>query len=99
MHEGIGVCCDLADLAITLCRCIDIPARYCTDYLGDIGVAVDTNPMDFSAWAEVFLDGRWYIIDARATTIPASGVLSWTVAVTPRTSRYRPLWDRQACAL
>ena len=40
-------------------------ARYCTDYLGDIGLAVDPNPMDFSAWAEVFLDGRWYIIDAR----------------------------------
>jgi hypothetical protein len=77
----------------------NIPARYCTDYLGDIGVAVDPNPMDFTAWAEVFLDGRWYIIDARATTISASGVLSWTVVVTPRTSRYRPLWDRQACAL
>jgi transglutaminase-like putative cysteine protease len=63
MYEGIGVCCDFADLATTLCRCMNIPARYCTD----IGVAVDPNPMDFSAWAEVFLDGRWYIIDARAT--------------------------------
>ena len=65
MHEGIGVCRDFAHLAITLCRCMNIPARYCTGYLGDIGVPVDPNPMDFSAWAEVFLDGRWYTIDAR----------------------------------
>lgn len=44
---------------------MNIPARYCTGYLGDIGVPVDVNPMDFSAWVEVFLDGRWYTIDAR----------------------------------
>ena len=44
---------------------MDIPARYCTGYLGDIGVPVDPNPMDFSAWFEVFLDGRWYTMDAR----------------------------------
>jgi transglutaminase-like putative cysteine protease len=60
MHEGIGVCRDFAHLAIMICRCMNIPARYCTGYLGDIGVPVDPNPMDFSAWAEVFLDGRWY---------------------------------------
>jgi transglutaminase-like putative cysteine protease len=65
MHEGIGVCRDFAHLAITLCRCMNIPARYCTGYLGDIGVPVDPNPMDFSGWAEVFLNGRWYTIDAR----------------------------------
>jgi transglutaminase-like putative cysteine protease len=65
MHEGIGVCRDFAHLAITLCRCMNIPARYCTGYLGDIGVPIDPNPMDFSGWAEVFLDGRWYTIDAR----------------------------------
>jgi len=65
MHEGVGVCRDFAHLAIALCRCMNIPARYCTGYLGDIGVPVDINPMDFSAWAEVFLDGRWYTIDAR----------------------------------
>ena len=65
MYEGIGVCRDFAHLAITLCRCMNIPARYCTGYLGDIGVPVDPNPMDFSGWAEVFLDGRWYTIDAR----------------------------------
>jgi transglutaminase-like putative cysteine protease len=65
MHEGVGVCRDFAHLAIALCRCMNIPARYCTGYLGDIGVPVDINPMDFSAWFEVFLDGRWYTMDAR----------------------------------
>jgi transglutaminase-like putative cysteine protease len=65
MREGLGVCRDFAHLAITLCRCMNIPARYCTGYLGDIGVPLDPNPMDFSGWAEVFLDGRWYTIDAR----------------------------------
>jgi transglutaminase-like putative cysteine protease len=65
MHEGVGVRRDFAHLAIALCRCMNIPARYCTGYLGDIGVPADVSPMDFSAWAEVFLDGRWYTIDAR----------------------------------
>jgi transglutaminase-like putative cysteine protease len=65
MREGVGVCRDFAHLAIALCRCMNIPARYCTGYLGDIGVPVDVNPMDFSAWFEVFLDGRWYTMDAR----------------------------------
>ena len=65
MQEGVGVCRDFAHLAIALCRCMNIPARYCTGYLGDIGVPVDVNPMDFSAWSEVFLAGRWYTMDAR----------------------------------
>ena len=65
MHESAGVCRDFAHLAIALCRCMNIPARYCTGYLGDIGVPVDPNPMDFSAWFEVFLDGRWFTFDAR----------------------------------
>jgi transglutaminase-like putative cysteine protease len=65
MREGVGVCRDFAHLSIALCRCMNIPARYCTGYLGDIGVPVDPNPMDFSAWFEVFLDGRWYAMDAR----------------------------------
>ncbi|KIZ43107.1 MULTISPECIES: transglutaminase family protein [Rhodopseudomonas] len=63
--EGIGVCRDFAHLAVTLCRCMNIPARYCTGYLGDIGVPIDPAPMDFSAWFEVYLDGRWYTFDAR----------------------------------
>ena len=64
-EERIGVCRDFAHLAITLCRCMNIPARYCTGYLGDIGVLRDPAPMDFSAWFEVFLGGRWYTFDAR----------------------------------
>jgi transglutaminase-like putative cysteine protease len=65
LRGGVGVCRDFAHLAVALCRCMNIPARYCTGYLGDIGVPVDVNPMDFSAWFEVFLDGRWYTMDAR----------------------------------
>jgi transglutaminase-like putative cysteine protease len=63
--ERRGVCRDFAHLAITLCRCMNIPARYCTGYLGDIGVPPDPDPMDFSAWFEVYLGGRWYTFDAR----------------------------------
>jgi transglutaminase-like putative cysteine protease len=63
--ECRGVCRDFAHLAITLCRCMNVPARYCTGYLGDIGVPPDPDPMDFSAWFEVYLGGRWYTFDAR----------------------------------
>jgi hypothetical protein len=56
---------DFAHLAITLWRCMNIPARYCTGYLGDIGVPPDPAPMDFSAWFEVYLGDRWYTFDAR----------------------------------
>ncbi len=66
--EQVGVCRDFAHLAITLCRCMNIPARYCTGYLGDIGVPPDPNPMDFSAWFEVYLGNRWYTVDARHNT-------------------------------
>jgi len=64
-EERTGVCRDYTHLAITLCRCLNIPARYCTGYLGDIGVPRDPNPMDFSAWLEVYLGGKWYSLDAR----------------------------------
>ena len=64
-QERRGVCRDFAHLAVALCRCMNIPARYCTGYLGDIGVPRDPAPMDFSAWFEAFLDGRWYTFDAR----------------------------------
>jgi len=63
--ERRGVCRDFAHLAVTLCRCMNIPARYCTGYLGDIGVPPEAEPMDFSAWFEVWLGGRWYAFDAR----------------------------------
>ncbi|MBS7537402.1 transglutaminase-like domain-containing protein [Ancylobacter lacus] len=65
LSEGRGVCRDFAHLAIALCRAMNIPARYCTGYLGDIGVPRDPAPMDFSAWFEAYLDGRWYSFDAR----------------------------------
>jgi len=63
--EGVGVCRDFTHLAITLCRCMNIPARYVTGYLGDIGVPAVPDPMDFSAWFEVYLGSRWYTFDAR----------------------------------
>jgi transglutaminase-like putative cysteine protease len=64
-QERNGVCRDFAHLAVTLCRCMNIPARYCTGYLGDVGVPVVDAPMDFSGWFEAYLDGRWYTFDAR----------------------------------
>jgi transglutaminase-like putative cysteine protease len=63
--ERVGVCRDFTHLAITLCRCLNIPARYITGYLGDIGVPRMDAPMDFSAWLEVYLGGRWYSFDPR----------------------------------
>ncbi len=62
--EAVGVCRDYAHLAIAFCRCLNIPARYCTGYMGDIGVPV-TGVMDFSAWFEVYLGGGWRTFDAR----------------------------------
>jgi len=59
----IGVCRDYAHLAIAFCRCMNIPARYCTGHLADIGVPVGLG--DFAAWFEVYLGGHWYIFDPR----------------------------------
>ena len=67
-QEGVGVCRDYAHLAVAFCRCMNIPARYCTGYLGDIGVPPMDAPGDFSAWFEVFLEGRWFTFDARHNT-------------------------------
>ncbi len=64
-EERTGVCRDFAHLAVTLCRCMNIPARYCTGYLGDIGVPKDPSPMDFSAWFEAYIGGQWVTFDAR----------------------------------
>jgi transglutaminase-like putative cysteine protease len=63
--ERQGVCRDFQHLAITFCRSMHIPARYATGYLGDIGIPLQPCPMDFSAWFEVFLEGRWWAFDAR----------------------------------
>ena len=62
--ECVGVCRDYQHLAIAFCRALNIPARYATGYLGDIGVPLRL-PMDFSAWFEVYLDNRWWAFDAR----------------------------------
>jgi transglutaminase-like putative cysteine protease len=66
--ERRGVCRDFAHLAITFCRCMNIPARYCTGYLGDIGVPPVDEPMDFAAWFEAYVGGRWCTFDARNNT-------------------------------
>jgi transglutaminase-like putative cysteine protease len=68
--ERVGVCRDSQHLAITFCRCMNIPARYATGYLEDIGVPASSAPMDFSAWFEVYLEGRWWRFDP-GTTSPA----------------------------
>ncbi len=65
LAEGKGVCRDFQHLAIALCRGLHIPARYVAGYLGDIGVPREATPMDFSAWMEVYLGGRWWVFDAR----------------------------------
>ena len=63
--ERFGVCRDFQHLAVTMCRALNIPARYATGYLGDIGVPISPTPMDFSAWFEAYLEDRWWTFDAR----------------------------------
>lgn len=67
-QQRTGVCRDLNHLALTLCRCLGIPARYATGYLGDIGVPRSAAPMDFSGWFEAYLGGDWHTFDARHNT-------------------------------
>jgi len=67
-NDRQGVCRDYAHLAITFCRCMNIPARYCTGYLGDIGTDPPYGPMDFAAWFEAYLGDRWYTFDPRNNT-------------------------------
>ena len=74
LNERTGVCRDFQHLAITFCRALNIPARYATGYLGDIGIP-SRGPMDFSAWFEAFLDGRWWTFDARHNTPQVGRVL------------------------
>ena len=71
-QEGTGVCRDYAHLAVALCRCMNIPARYCTGYLADIDVPATTAPMDFCAWFEAYLGGRWHTFDPR-NNVPRTG--------------------------
>ena len=67
-NEGQGVCRDYAHLAIALCRCMNIPARYCTGYLGDVGTEPPYGTMDFAGWFEAYLGDCWYTFDARNNT-------------------------------
>jgi transglutaminase-like putative cysteine protease len=71
-NEGKGVCRDYAHLAITFCRCINIPARYCTGYLGDMGMPHPYPPGDFAGWFEAYIGGRWYTFDPR-NNVPRIG--------------------------
>ena len=71
-NERAGVCRDFAHLAITFCRAMNIPARYCTGYLGDIGIPPVPDPMDFAGWFEAYLGGRWYTFDPR-NNVPRIG--------------------------
>jgi transglutaminase-like putative cysteine protease len=72
LAEGKGVCRDYAHLAIAFCRCMNIPARYCTGYLSDIGVPPPYGPQDFAAWFEAYIGGRWYTFDPR-NNVPRIG--------------------------
>lgn len=86
--ERVGVCRDFQHLAVTFCRCLNIPARYATGYLGDIGVPASGTPMDFSAWFEVYLGDRWWTCDARhnarriGRVLLATGLDATDVAIT-----------------
>lgn len=86
--ERVGVCRDFQHLAITFCRCLNIPARYAAGYLGDIGVPPAPYPMDFSAWFEAYLEGRWWTFDARhnrpriGRVLLATGLDATDVAIT-----------------
>ncbi|MET4701018.1 transglutaminase-like putative cysteine protease [Constrictibacter sp. MBR-5] len=71
-NERQGVCRDYAHLAIAFCRCLNIPARYCTGFLGDMGAPPPYGPMDFAAWFEVYLGGAWHVFDAR-NNVPRIG--------------------------
>ncbi|MGA7814630.1 transglutaminase-like domain-containing protein [Caballeronia sp.] len=64
-REGVGVCRDYAHLAVSLCRAMNIPARYCTGYISDIGLPPNPAPMDFCAWFEAYLGGTWQTFDPR----------------------------------
>jgi len=74
-QEKVGVCRDYAHLAVAFCRCMNIPARYCTGYLGDIRIPPVDAPMDFAGWFEAFLGGQWHTFDARNNTPRAGRIL------------------------
>lgn len=94
-QERVGVCRDFAHLAIALCRCMNIPARYCSGYLGDIGVPPVAAAMDFHAWFEVYLGGEWHSFDARHRVPRIGRILMSTgrdAADTALTTAFGPVW-------
>ncbi|WP_068078520.1 transglutaminase-like domain-containing protein [Novosphingobium lentum] len=94
-QEQVGVCRDFAHLAIALCRCMNIPARYCSGYLGDIGIAPVDVAMDFHAWFEVYLGGAWHSFDARHNVPRIGRILMATgrdAADTPLTTAFGSVW-------
>jgi transglutaminase-like putative cysteine protease len=74
-NERTGVCRDYAHLAVTFCRALNIPARYCTGYLGDVGTPPPYPPGDFAAWFEAWIGGRWHTFDPRNNVPRQSRVL------------------------
>jgi transglutaminase-like putative cysteine protease len=104
--EGRGVCRDYAHLGIAFCRALNIPARYCTGYLGDIGVPPSSDPMDFAGWFEVYLSGQWLIVDPRngvprrGRILMARGRDAADVAITttfgPNVLRQFEVWTEEA---
>ncbi|MGI4880188.1 MAG: transglutaminase-like domain-containing protein [Janthinobacterium lividum] len=94
-QEEVGVCRDFAHLAVALCRCMNIPARYCTGYLGDIGVEPAPSPMDFHAWFDVYLGGGWHTFDARHNRPRIGRILmarGRDATDTALTNSFGPLW-------
>ncbi|MDS9469563.1 transglutaminase family protein [Paracoccus sp. MBLB3053] len=75
LNEAVGVCRDYTHLAIALCRCLNIPARYCTGYISDVGQPPPHPEMDFSAWMEVYLGGQWWVFDPRNNDVRVGRVL------------------------
>ncbi len=108
-NEGQGVCRDYAHLAVAFCRCMNIPARYCTGYLGDIRIPPIPGPMDFAGWFEAYLGDRWYTFDARNNTprigrvLMARGRDACDVALTstfgPNTLRQFTVWADEVVAV
>ncbi|KQT86091.1 transglutaminase family protein [Aurantimonas sp. Leaf443] len=74
-NEGVGVCRDFTHLAVTLCRCMNIPTRYCTGYISDVGLPPPYATMDFAAWMEVYLGGRWWTFDPRNNDVRFGRIL------------------------
>jgi transglutaminase-like putative cysteine protease len=104
-QEGRGVCRDYAHLAVAFCRALNIPARYCTGYLGDVGTPPPFSPGDFAAWFEAYLGGQWYTFDAR-NNAPRIGRVKARQSQTPKSKSgsrslhspasysYRPIAER-----